>query len=111
MEVSPKNVRFLAEIRKSIPRCAMGVDGILSSYAKAEKILNAATKSMKGSEVLTLLSRHGIKPHQSTITRWFRPLGGYRKDKEYCPQELKSIFTNAFIYKAVHATKLEELSL
>jgi len=110
MEVSPKNVRFLAEIRKVIPRCAIGVDGILSSYAKAEKLLNTASESMKGSDVLSLLSRHGIKPHQSTITRWFRPLGGYRRDREYCPQELKSIFTNAFIYKAVHAQTLEEIS-
>jgi hypothetical protein len=110
MEVTPKNVRFLAEIRKVIPRCAIGVDGILTSYSKAEKLLNAANKSMKGSEVLNILSQHGVKPHQSTVTRWFKSLGGYRKDKEYNPQELKTIFTHAFIYKAIHATNLEELS-
>ena len=110
MEVTPKNVRFLAEIRKVIPRCAIGVDGILASYVKAEKLLNVSSQNMKGSEVLGLLSRYGVKPHQSTITRWFRPLGGYRKDKEYNPQDLKTIFTNAFIYKATHAQSLEELS-
>lgn len=110
MEVTPKNVRFLAEIRKVIPRCAIGVDGILASYVKAEKLLNVASQNMKGSEVLSLLSRYGVKPHQSTITRWFRPLGGYRKNKEYNPQDLKTIFTNAFIYKAIHAQSLEELS-
>jgi hypothetical protein len=110
MEVTPQNVRFLAEIRKVIPRCAIGVDGVLTCYAKAEKLLNTANQNMKGSEVLNILSQHGVKPHQSTVTRWFKPLGGYRKDKEYSPQELKTIFTNAFIYKAIHAQTLEELS-
>jgi hypothetical protein len=35
MEVTPKNVRFFAEIRKIIPRSAIGVDGILTCYSKS----------------------------------------------------------------------------
>ena len=110
MEVTPKNVRFFAEIRKVIPRCAIGVDGILTCYSKADKLLNQTSRNIKGMEVLKLLSDYGINPHQSTITRWFRHLGGYKRDKEYSPEDLKTIFTNAFIYKAIHAKTLEELS-
>jgi hypothetical protein len=110
MDITPKNVRFFAEIRKIIPRCAIGVEGILSCYSQADKLLSKTTQNIKGVEVLTLLSTYGIKPHQSTITRWFKHLGGYKRDKEYCPEDLKPIFTSAFIYKALHAQKLEEIS-
>ena len=110
MEVTPKNVRFFAEIRKIIPRSAIGVEGILTCYAKADKLLSKTTQDIKGVEVMTLLSAHGIKPHPSTITRWFKHLGGYKRDKEYCPEDLKPILTSAFIYKAIHAQTLEEIS-
>jgi hypothetical protein len=110
MEVTPKNVKFFAEIRKIIPRCAIGVDGILTCYSKAEKLLSNTSKNITGVEVLNLLSTYGIKPHQSTVTRWFRHLGGYKRDREYSPEDLKPILTNAFIYKAIHAHDLEELS-
>jgi hypothetical protein len=110
MEVTPKNVKFFAEIRKIIPRCAIGVDGILTCYSKAEKLLSKTSNNITGVEVLNLLSTYGIKPHQSTVTRWFRHLGGYKRDREYSPEDLKPILTNAFIYKAIHAHDLEELS-
>ena len=110
MEITPKNVRFFAEIRKIIPRSAIGVEGILTCYSKAEKLLSKTNQDIKGGEVLNILSQYGVKPHPSTVTRWFKALGGYRKDKEYSPQDLKPIFTSAFIYKALHAHSLEELS-
>ena len=110
MEVTPKNVKFFAEIRKIIPRCAIGVDGILTCYSNAEKLLSKTSNNITGVEVLNLLSTYGIKPHQSTVTRWFRHLGGYKRDREYSPEDLKPILTNAFIYKAIHAHDLEELS-
>ncbi len=110
MEVSPKNVKFFAEIRKIIPRCAIGVDGILTCYSEADKLLSKTKENIKGVEVLDQLSRYGIKPHPSTITRWFRHVGGYKRDREYTPEELRAIFTSAFIYKAIHADKLEEIT-
>jgi hypothetical protein len=110
MEITPKNVRFFAEIRKIIPRSAIGVEGILTCYSKAEKLLEKTNEEIKGGEVLNILSEYGIKPHPSTVTRWFKALGGYRRDKKYSPEQLKPIFTSAFIYKAIHSNTLEELS-
>ncbi len=110
MEVTPKNVRFFAEIRKIIPRSAIGVEGILTCYSKADKLLSKTNQDIKGAEVITLLSSNGINPHPSTITRWFKHLGGYRKDKEYCPEDLKPILTSAFIYKAIHSNTLKEIT-
>ncbi len=108
MELSVENVQFFAEIRQIIPRSAIGVEGVLKCYSEAEKLLNKTSRKLKGLEVLHTLNEYGVKPHQSTVTRWFKPLGGYRRNKEYSPHELKPIFTSAFIYKAMQSTKLPE---
>ena len=108
MELTIENIQFFAEIRQIIPRSAIGVQGVLKCYSEAEKLLNKTNRKLKGLEVLHILNQYGIKPHQSTITRWFKPLGGYRRNKEYSPHDLKPIFTSAFIYKAMQATILPE---
>lgn len=108
MELTVENVQFFAQIRQIIPRSAIGVAGVLKCYTEAEKLLNKTNRKLKGLEVLTTLNQYGVKPHQSTITRWFKPLGGYRRNKEYSPHDLKPIFTSAFIYKAMQSTKLPE---
>ena len=108
MELTVENVQFFAEIRQIIPRSAIGVEGVLKCYAEAEKLLNKTSRKLKGLEVLTTLNQYGVKPHQSTVTRWFKPLGGYRRNKEYSPHDLKPIFTSAFIYRAIQTTKLPE---
>jgi hypothetical protein len=105
MELTIENIQFFAEIRQIIPRSAIGVQGVLKCYTEAEQLLNKTNRKLKGLEILTILNQYGIKPHQSTITRWFKPLGGYRREKEYSPQDLKPIFTSAFIYRAIQTTK------
>jgi hypothetical protein len=108
MDLSVESVQFFAEIRKVIPRSAIGVQGVFKCYADADKLLKKTNRKIKGKEVLHTLNQYGVKPHQSTVTRWFKHLGGYRKDKEYSPSELKKVFTSAFIYKAQLSTKLPE---
>ena len=108
MELTVENVQFFAKIRQAIPRSLTGIGGLIQCYVKAEKLLSNSRRKFTGLEVLTVLNQYGIKPHQSTITRWFKPLGGYRRDKEYFSHELKPIFTSAFIYLAHQSTKLPE---
>ncbi len=107
LEVSVKNVQLFADIRSQIPRSAIGVEGILECYQKAQTILSRA-KPLKGSEILEILQGYGVKPHQTTVSRWFSSLGGYRKDREYLPEKLHSLFISALIYKAHFSTKLPE---
>lgn len=108
LEVNPKNAQFFAELRKVIPRSAIGISGLLDCYKTADEILSKSTQKLKGSEVLEILRQYGVSPHQSTVSRWFQSLGGYRKNREYSPQQLKELFSVAFIYKAQHSTKLPE---
>lgn len=107
LEVSVKNVQLFADIRSQIPRSAIGVEGILEYYQKAQVILSRA-KPLKGHEILEILGGYGVKPHQTTISRWFSPLGGYRKHREYQPEKLHSLFISALIYKAHITVKLPE---
>ena len=108
LEICPKNVQLFASIREQIPRSAIGVEGILDCYQKVEEILGKASNNFKGSEVLEMLHGYGVKPHQTTISRWFKPLGGYRRNKEYPPEKLRNLFIQALIYKAQHSIKLQE---
>lgn len=108
LEVTVANAQFFAELRKLIPRSAIGVEGILDCYQKVDQILGKSSRSLQGSEVLMMLSQYGVRPHQTTISRWFRPLGGYRKHREYSPDKLKSVFVQAFLYKAHFSPKLPE---
>ncbi len=110
LEISVRNVQLFADIRKLIPRSAIGVGGILECYQKVDEILSKSQRDFKGLEVLEMLQKYGVKPHQTTISRWFKPLGGYKRDKEYPPKKLQSVFISALIYKAHNATKLPEVS-
>lgn len=108
MEITVKNVQFLAEIKQIIPRSAIGISGVLKCYGEAERLLSKSSRNLKGMEVLQVLNQYGVKPHQSTVTRWFKPLGGYRKNQEYSPLALKPIFTSAFVYQAMQSIKMPE---
>jgi hypothetical protein len=108
LEINVKNVQFFAELRKIIPRSAIGIEGLLDCYKKADEILSKSTQSLNGSEVLSILRQYGISPHQTTVSRWFRSLGGYRRNKKYPPEQLKNLFATAFLYKAHFSTKLPE---
>lgn len=108
MALTIENVQFFAEIRQIIPRSAIGVQGVLKCYGEAEKLLGKSNRSLTGLEVLSILHQYGIKPHQSTVTRWFKCLGGYRRNKQYPPQKLKPILTAAFIYKAQFSSQLPQ---
>lgn len=108
LEINTANVQFFAELRKVIPRSAIGIEGLLDCYKKADEILSKSSQTLKGHEVLAILRQYGVTPHQSTISRWFHSFGGYRRNKEYSPQQLKNLFSVAFIYKAQHSTKLPE---
>lgn len=108
LEVNIKNAQFIAELRKVIPRSSVGVVVVLQCYQKAEELLAKTTQSVKGSDVLEILSQYDVTPHQSTISRWFQSIGGYRRNRLYTPEQLKNIFTSAFLYKAQFSTKLPQ---
>ncbi len=108
LELTPKNIQFFAELRKLMPRSALGVAGLIESYRKAEEFLSKTSRTFRGSEILGIFHQYGIRPHQTTVSRWFKPIGGYRKNKEYSPDKVKNLLIQAFLYKAQFSPRLPE---
>lgn len=108
LELTPKNIQFFAELRRLMPRSALGVKGLLESYRKAEELLSKSNRMFQGSEILGIFQQYGIRPHQTTVSRWFKSLGGYKKDREYSPESVKNLLIQAFLYKAQFSQKLPE---
>ncbi len=109
LEITVSNVQFLAQLRTSIPKTAIGVDGLLDAYRKANELTTKTTKNFKGGDITALLLQFGITAHQSTISRWFKHAGGYKRTREYKPSQLKHILIRAFLYKAQFSAKLPEV--
>ncbi|NEP12040.1 MAG: hypothetical protein F6K14_17890 [Symploca sp. SIO2C1] len=105
-EVTSDTVIFYAKLRESLPRSSVGVLKVFENYQKAEKLLAINSSKIKGSEILNILNAEGISPHPSTISRWFKRLGGFRKNRLYFPEKLTPVLTAAFLYKASQSIKL-----
>jgi hypothetical protein len=102
LEVTVRNVQLIAQLRLLIPQTALGIDGLLDAYHRADQLVSKSKSTVKGGEVTSLLLQFGITAHQSTISRWFKSLGGYKRSREYKPEQLRDILIRAFLYKAQH---------
>jgi len=105
-EVNADTAVFYAKLKQHLPRTSVGTLQVFKQYQKAEKLLAESASKIKGSEILQILSNQGITPHAATISRWFKPLGGFRKTQFYFPEKLTPVLTAAFVYQTVNSTKL-----
>lgn len=111
LKITALNVQFLVELRKQIPKSAIGVSGLLDAYHRAESLTAKMGGTLKGAEVTNILLQFGITAHRTTISRWFKKsAGGYQKKRDYTPEEIKGILISAFLYKASHTGKLPKVS-
>jgi hypothetical protein len=95
-KVSPKYFRKYAEIKEKLQ--AMGREILPINLKEWE--------GMTGGEFLKLLVEYEIYPNQSTISRWFKNVGGFRKGNFYSKSVALPLIATALIYKA---KKTEEL--
>ena len=98
-QCNSENIRFLAQIRKAGFRSNVSAIAVMKQYVKAQELLNKSNKLLSGLEIRQYLIDNGIKPHQSTVSAWFKDVGGYRRSQLYNPKDLVMLFTKAFIYK------------
>jgi len=90
-KVSPRYFRKYAEIKEKLQ--AMGRE-ILPTNNLTE------WEGMTGGEFLILLQNEEIYPNQSTVSRWFKNVGGFRKGKFYDKSVALPLIATALIYKA-----------
>jgi hypothetical protein len=105
MEITNDNVVFYAKLRRDIKRTSVNVVQVFEYRKKAEKLLALNDSKITGERILEILAGEGIKPHMATISRWFKPLGGFRKTRWYYPEKLVSVITSALLYKVEQSNK------
>lgn len=110
MEVNSENVVFYAKLRKENKRTSVNVVQLFEYRKKAEKLLALNDSKITGERILEILASEGIKPHMATISRWFKPLGGFRRTRWYFPEKLVPVITSALLYKVQFAEKLTEVN-
>jgi hypothetical protein len=94
-----QNVSWLAEVKKQLPKCDMRLIPIVNSVRIANQIIEGKESQISGKELLELFDQHQIKIHANTLTKWFRPLMGFRKTRIYLLKELYPIILAAHSYK------------
>lgn len=106
MEITDDSVVFYAKLRKEHKRTSVGVLQLFEYRKKAEKLLALNDSKLTGERILEILAGEGINPHMGTISRWFRPVGGFRKTRWYFPEKLVPVITSALLYKVQYGEKL-----
>lgn len=99
-KVSPRYFRKYAEIKERLQ--AMGREILPTG-------INNLTEweGLTGGKFLTLLEEYEIYPNQSTVSRWFKNVGGFRKRKFYDKSVALPLLATALIYKAKTSEELK----
>ena len=88
-KVSPRYFRKYSEIKEKLQAMGREILPNLNEF-----------KGITGGEFLKLLNDYEIYPNQSTVSRWFKNVGGFRKGNFYSKSVALPLIAVALIYKA-----------
>ncbi|BDA76519.1 hypothetical protein CAL7716_106850 (plasmid) [Calothrix sp. PCC 7716] len=94
-----QNVTWLAEVKKQLPKCDLRLVPIVNSVKVANQLIAGKESEISGKELLELFEQHQITIHPNTLTKWFKPLNGFRKTRVYELKELYPVILAAHTYK------------
>lgn len=94
-----QNVTWLGGIKKQLPKCDLRLVPIVNSVRETNQLIANQNSEISGKELLELFEQHQITIHPNTITKWFRPLNGFRKSRVYELKELYPVILAAHTYK------------
>lgn len=91
----------LVNLRKVSPRYFSKYVEIKNDLTNLGKqLLPAIGDGITGKQFLELIERLEIHPNQSTVSRWFSSVGGFKSKGNYSKQVILPIIATALIYKA-----------
>lgn len=95
------NIRKWANVRANLPRTGIGLDAAFKYYSEVEeKIELLKGRTLTGKEITEFITQQGIALRTSTRSNWFKTVGGYRHNRNYRPDELRTILYQATVYLA-----------
>jgi hypothetical protein len=96
--LTKQNVEWLAEIKKQLPKCDLRLVPIVFSVKQTRELIDSQNSEISGGELLRLFNQHQIVIHPNTLTKWFKPLNGFRKTRVYDLKELYPVILAAHTY-------------
>lgn len=94
-----QNVVWLAEIKKQLPKCNLRIVPIVNSVREANNLIANQASEISGKQLLELFEEYNITIHPNTLTKWFKPLNGFRQTRIYSLKELYPVILAAHTYK------------
>jgi hypothetical protein len=91
----------LVNLRKVSPRYFskyVEIKDQLTSLGR--ELLPAIGLGITGKQFLELIKKLEIHPNQSTVSRWFKSVGGFKSSGNYSKQLILPIVATALIYKS-----------
>lgn len=99
MPLTIDNVKFVAEIRKLLPKCELASVKVIADIKATRHWMACNNHQMTGEIFLKQLERQGISVHPNTVSRWFKPLNGFSRTRHYSLNELMPVIVYAHSYK------------
>lgn len=93
------NIVWLASIKKQLPKCDLRAIPVVNSVKAANELIANQNSEISGQELLKLFEEYEIKIHPNTLTKWFKPLHGFRRTRIYSLKELYVVILAAHTYK------------
>jgi hypothetical protein len=91
----------LINLRKVSPRYFTKYVEIKDELTQLGKqLLPAIGLGLTGEQFINLIQKLEIHPNQSTISRWFKGVGGFKSSGNYTKQVILPIVATALIYKS-----------
>ncbi|MBW4572424.1 MAG: hypothetical protein KME31_31895 [Tolypothrix carrinoi HA7290-LM1] len=94
-----QNIKWLAEIKKQLPKCNLRIVPIVNSVREANNLIANQASQISGKQLLELFEQYNITIHANTLTKWFKPLNGFRQTRIYSLKELYPVILAAHTYK------------
>jgi hypothetical protein len=91
----------LINLRKVSPRYFTKYVEIKDELTQLGKqLLPAIGLGITGEQFINLIQKLEIHPNQSTVSRWFKSVGGFKSKGVYSKQTILPIIATALIYKS-----------
>jgi hypothetical protein len=91
----------LVNLRKVSPRYFSKYVEIKDELTQLGKqLLPAIGLGITGEQFIKLIQKLEIHPNQSTVSRWFKSVGGFKSKGVYSKQTILPIIATALIYKS-----------
>ena len=109
LPMDKQGFQVLVNLRKVSPRYFTKYHEIKDEITiLGKQLLPAVGEGITGQQFLDLIVQLGINPNQSTVSRWFKGIGGFKSSGFYSKQVILPVIAVALIYK--HKNQSNQLS-